>query len=152
MVSQRGATVGSSTSAGFFGGAWPCRRKGDAQKGAARCDRRELGAGLVLLAGCVTWPWARSGNEQGHVRTDVKGVDVIGKEGRKGISVELVGILAVGAAILGLGWEAYDRLDTRIDALHSDVVAVKSDVSNVKERLAHIEEWIQGRFREGTTE
>ena len=77
---------------------------------------------------------------------------MIEKEGRKGISVELVGILAVGAAILGLGWQAYNRLDTRIDALHSDVVAVKSDVSNVKERLAHIEGWIQGRFREGTAE
>ena len=44
------------------------------------------------------------------------------------------------------------RLDTRIDALQTDVATVKVDVASVKERLAHIEGWIQGRFREGETQ
>jgi len=71
--------------------------------------------------------------------------------GRRRPSAEFWAIVAVGLTIVGLGWQAYNRLDTRIDALQNDVSTVKSDVSNVKERLAHIEGRIQGRFREGAT-
>ena len=57
-------------------------------------------------------------------------------------SKEFWAIIAVGVAILGLGWQAYNRVDMRLDV-------VQRDLSNVKERLAHIEGWIEGRFREG---
>ena len=69
--------------------------------------------------------------------------------GKRRLSVEFWAIIGVGLTIVGLGWQAYNRLDTRIDALQTDVSTVKGDVSDVKERLAHIEGWIQGRFREG---
>lgn len=62
--------------------------------------------------------------------------------GRRRLSAEFWAIVAVGLTIVGLGWQAYNRLDTRLDSL-------QNDVSSVKERLAHIEGWIQGRFREG---
>ena len=52
------------------------------------------------------------------------------------MSPELIGILGVGVAVLGLGWKAYHSLS--------------QDMATVKERLAHIEGWIQGRFNEGT--
>ena len=68
------------------------------------------------------------------------------------ISKEFWAIVTVGVAVLGLGWQAYSRLDTRIDALQTDVATIKVDVASVKERLAHIEGWIQGRFREGETQ
>ena len=69
--------------------------------------------------------------------------------GRRRLGAEFWAIIGVGVTIVALAWQAYDRLDTRIDALQNDVSTVKSGVSNVKERLAHIEGWIQGRFREG---
>ena len=71
--------------------------------------------------------------------------------GRRRLRAEFWAIIGVGVTIVGLGWQAYNRLDTRIDALQNDMSTVKHDVSHVKERLAHIEGWIQGRFREGAT-
>ena len=63
---------------------------------------------------------------------------------RRRLSAEFWAIIGIGVTIVGLGWQAYNGLNTSIDAL-------QRDVSNVKERLAHIEGWIEGRFREGTS-
>ena len=63
---------------------------------------------------------------------------------RRRLSAEFWAIIGIGVTIVGLGWHAYNGLNTSIDAL-------QRDVSNVKERLAHIEGWIEGRFREGTS-
>lgn len=71
--------------------------------------------------------------------------------GKSGLSAEFwaiigVGVMlaAIGVTAITLGWNMYARLDVRMER-------IEGDISDVKERLSHIEGWIQGRFREGTT-
>ena len=61
----------------------------------------------------------------------------------KSMSAEFWAVIAVGVAVITLGWFAYSNLDAKADTL-------ATDMATVKERLAHIEGWIQGQFREGT--
>jgi len=56
------------------------------------------------------------------------------------MSAEFWAIIGV-AAVLGLGWRAYE-------SLRRDVSHLKDRIGNVEQRLARIEGWIAGRFRE----
>jgi len=64
------------------------------------------------------------------------------------MSAEIWSTIAVGVAILGLGWRIYVKLDAKIDAFQARVDARLTDLDR---RLARIEGWIAGRFGEAAT-
>ena len=63
------------------------------------------------------------------------------------MSTEFWSIVAVGVAILGLGWRMYVKLDAKLDAFQAKVDARLTDLDR---RLARIEGWIAGRFGEAS--
>ena len=64
------------------------------------------------------------------------------------MSAEIWSTIAVGVAVLGLGWRMYVKLDAKLDAFQSRVDARLTDLDR---RLARIEGWIAGRFGEAST-
>ena len=68
------------------------------------------------------------------------------------MSAEFWAILGVGAAVLGLGWRVYHRLDTRLDTLRDDMSgdvsrrfdAVSGDIADLRERMARLEGLFEG--------
>ena len=78
------------------------------------------------------------------------------------MSAEFWAILGVGAAVLGLGWRVYHRLDTRLDTLRDDMSrrfdamsgdvsrrfdAVSGDIADLRERMARLEGLFEGYVR-----
>ena len=61
------------------------------------------------------------------------------------MSAEFWSIVAVGVAVLGLGWRMYVKLDAKLDAFQTRVDAGLADLDR---RLVRIEGWIAGRFGE----
>ena len=61
------------------------------------------------------------------------------------MSTEFWSTIAVGVAVLGLGWRMYVKLDAKLDAFQAKVDARLTDLDR---RLARIEGWIAGRFGE----
>ena len=63
------------------------------------------------------------------------------------MSAEFWSIVAVGVAVLGLGWRMYVKLGAKLDAFQAKVDARLTDLDR---RLARIEGWIAGRFGEAS--
>lgn len=60
-------------------------------------------------------------------------------------------VIGVGVALGMLLFHLAGGLRGEVAGLRGEVADLRAQVGSVEARLSHIEGWIQGRFREGTT-